>query len=77
MHFYSDGEARCIRRSDLIEALANALPSGTIRLGCQVVSVNMERSSTDAVLQLHDGSSIKAKVFELLLFTSFICSRFV
>ncbi|XP_057527059.1 monooxygenase 1-like isoform X1 [Amaranthus tricolor] len=58
----SDGEARCLRRSDLIEALANALPPETIRYGYQVMSVNMERSSSYSVLQLHDGNSIKAKV---------------
>ncbi|XP_057527063.1 monooxygenase 1-like [Amaranthus tricolor] len=58
----SDGEARCLRRSDLIEALANVLPPETIRYGYQVMSVNMERSSSYSVLQLHDGNSIKAKV---------------
>uniref|UniRef100_A0A803LRV1 FAD-binding domain-containing protein n=1 Tax=Chenopodium quinoa TaxID=63459 RepID=A0A803LRV1_CHEQI len=58
----SEGEARCIRRSDLIEALANALPQETIRFGCQVVSINVERSCSDAVLQLLDGSLIRAKV---------------
>ncbi|XP_021724673.1 uncharacterized protein LOC110691994 isoform X2 [Chenopodium quinoa] len=57
-----EGEARCIRRGDLIEALANALPQETIRFGCQVVSINVERSSSYAVLQLLDGSLIRAKV---------------
>ncbi|KMT02648.1 hypothetical protein BVRB_9g203260 [Beta vulgaris subsp. vulgaris] len=56
------GEARCLRRSDLVDALANALPSETIRFGCQLVSVNIEGSSSYAALQLHDGSLIKAKV---------------
>ncbi|KNA24793.1 hypothetical protein SOVF_012430 [Spinacia oleracea] len=55
-------EGRCIRRSDLLEALANALPSETIRFGCQVVSLNVERSTSYAILELHDGSLIKAKV---------------
>ncbi|KAL2939090.1 Monooxygenase 1 [Bienertia sinuspersici] len=58
----SEGEARCLRRTDLVEALANALPTDTVRFGCQVVSVDVERSSSYAVLQLHNGSSIKAKV---------------
>ncbi|XP_048492134.1 monooxygenase 1 isoform X2 [Beta vulgaris subsp. vulgaris] len=58
----SEEDTRCLRRGDLVEALANALPLQTIRFGCQVVSVNVEKSSSCAVLQLHDGSLIKAKV---------------
>ncbi|XP_021724670.1 uncharacterized protein LOC110691993 [Chenopodium quinoa] len=58
----SEGKARCLKRNDLIEALANALPMETIRFGCQVVSMNVERSTSYAMLQLHDGSLIKAKV---------------
>ncbi|KNA16385.1 hypothetical protein SOVF_089410 isoform B [Spinacia oleracea] len=57
----SEGEARCLRRNDLVEALANALPLETIRFGCQVLSVNVERCNS-TMLQLHDGSVIKAKL---------------
>lgn len=74
-HFHSDGEARCLRRSDLIEALANALPPETIRYGYQVMSVNMERSSSYSVLQLHDGNSIKAKVIQLPNYNALMCAR--
>lgn len=66
--FFSEGEARCLRRNDLVEALANALPLETIRFGCQVLSVNVERCNS-TMLQLHDGSVIKAKVFQLFLYT--------
>ncbi|KAK9691393.1 hypothetical protein RND81_09G194500 [Saponaria officinalis] len=59
---YGTGEARCVRRNDLIEALGNALPSGTVRFGCQVVSVHIEKPSSTTVIQLHGGSLIKAKV---------------
>ncbi|XP_074273737.1 monooxygenase 1-like isoform X2 [Silene latifolia] len=59
---FSTGEARCLRRNDLIEALANELPLGAIRFGCQAVSVHFETSTSTTVLQLHSGGSIKAKV---------------
>ncbi|CAN6687116.1 unnamed protein product [Malus baccata var. baccata] len=55
-------EARCLKRSDLIETLAESLPVGTIRLGCQAISVKLDSLTSHPTLQLHNGSTIKAKV---------------
>ncbi|XP_048230052.1 monooxygenase 1 [Ricinus communis] len=57
----SIGEARCVKRSDLIEALADDLPLGTIRFGCDILSVNLDPEISFPILQLSNGSSIKAK----------------
>ncbi|XP_059631049.1 monooxygenase 1-like [Cornus florida] len=59
---FGSGEARCLKRSDLIKTLADALPVGTIRFGCQVVSVKLDPLTSYPILQLHDGSSVTAKV---------------
>ncbi|KAI6673386.1 hypothetical protein NL676_001292 [Syzygium grande] len=56
------GEARCLRRSILLEALAGDLPSGTIRFGSQVLTIEMDPQTSYPILRLHDGSVIKAKV---------------
>ncbi|XP_058194500.1 monooxygenase 1-like isoform X2 [Rhododendron vialii] len=56
------GEARCLKRSDLIGTLADALPPGTIHLGRQIVSVKLDPSNSYPILQLLDGSSIVAKI---------------
>ncbi|XP_021820471.1 uncharacterized protein LOC110762177 isoform X2 [Prunus avium] len=56
------GETRCLKRTDLITALADSLPRGTIRLGCQALSVKLDSSTTSPSLHLQNGSSIKAKV---------------
>ncbi|KAE9454956.1 hypothetical protein C3L33_13145, partial [Rhododendron williamsianum] len=56
------GEARCLKRSDLIVTLADALPPGTIHLGRQIVSVKLDPSNSYPILQLLDGSSIVAKI---------------
>ncbi|KAF8025091.1 hypothetical protein BT93_F2057 [Corymbia citriodora subsp. variegata] len=58
----SKGEARCIRRSDLVEALAKDLPHGTIRFRCHVISVKLDPVTSYAVLELNNGIVIKAKV---------------
>ncbi|KAI4324019.1 hypothetical protein L6164_023587 [Bauhinia variegata] len=58
----SKGEARCIKRSDLIRTLAEELPAGTVRFGCQVLSVKTDTSTSFPILQLGDGSYIEAKV---------------
>ncbi|ONH90317.1 hypothetical protein PRUPE_8G046000 [Prunus persica] len=47
---------------DLITALAESLPRGTIRLGCQALSVRLDSSTSSPSLHLQNGSSIKAKV---------------
>ncbi|XP_059631050.1 monooxygenase 1-like [Cornus florida] len=59
---FGSGEARCLKRSDLIQTLADALPVGTIHFGCQVVSVKLDPLTSYPILQLHDGSSVMAKV---------------
>ncbi|KAI8004641.1 Monooxygenase 1 [Camellia lanceoleosa] len=57
-----NGEARCLKRSILVETLANELPTGTIRFGCQIIDVQMDPLTSLPILQLHDGTVIKAKV---------------
>ncbi|XP_059650475.1 monooxygenase 1-like [Cornus florida] len=59
---FGNGETRCLKRSDLIEILAESLPHGTVRFGCQIVSVKLDHSTSYPILQLQDGSSIMAKV---------------
>ncbi|XP_041009016.1 monooxygenase 1-like [Juglans microcarpa x Juglans regia] len=58
----SEGEARCVIRSELIEALAAHLPPGTVRLGCQIVSVKLDTVTSSPILQMHDGKEIKAEI---------------
>ncbi|KAL7174805.1 hypothetical protein ACSBR1_043865 [Camellia fascicularis] len=59
---HRNGEARCLKRSILVETLANKLPVGTIRFGCQIIDVQMDPLTSLPILQLHDGTVIKAKV---------------
>ncbi|XP_061364748.1 monooxygenase 2-like [Gastrolobium bilobum] len=54
------GEVRCVRRRLMLEALANELPSGTIRFSSKVVSI--EESGFSKILHLADGTTIKTKV---------------
>ncbi|KAI4371790.1 hypothetical protein MLD38_010099 [Melastoma candidum] len=56
------GEARCLRRSDLIEALAEELPEGTIRFGSRVLSVTADPTDKSHMLQLSNGKVLKARV---------------
>ncbi|XAR55672.1 hypothetical protein NMG60_11035818 [Bertholletia excelsa] len=56
------GENRCLRRSDLVKTLADALPPDAIRFGCQVVSVELHPSTCYPILHLQDGNTIVAKV---------------
>jgi hypothetical protein len=53
-------EVRCVRRRLLLEALANELPSGTIRYLSKVAAI--EESSFFKILHLIDGTTIKTKV---------------
>lgn len=55
-------EARCLKRSDLVETLADALPPGTIRFGCQLVSVKTDPQTNYPTIQLYNGKSITTKV---------------
>ncbi|XP_042492900.1 monooxygenase 1-like isoform X2 [Macadamia integrifolia] len=52
----------CLKRSDLINALANNLPPDTIRFGCQTVALNLDPQTSHPILHLHDGTVIKAEV---------------
>ncbi|KAI9095983.1 hypothetical protein K1719_026130 [Acacia pycnantha] len=53
-------EVRCIRRQLLLEALANELPSGTIRFSSKVVAI--EESGFTKLVHLADGTVIRTKV---------------
>ncbi|KAB1211008.1 3-hydroxybenzoate 6-hydroxylase 1 [Morella rubra] len=55
-------ETRCLRRSDLITSLAESLPHGTVHLGCQILSVTQDSPTSYPIIQLQNGSVIKAKV---------------
>uniref|UniRef100_A0A7N2RDY8 Uncharacterized protein n=1 Tax=Quercus lobata TaxID=97700 RepID=A0A7N2RDY8_QUELO len=55
-----DHEVRCVNRKLLLEALANELPSGTIRFSSKVVSI--EESGFYKLVHLADGTIIKTKV---------------
>ncbi|KAK6256153.1 hypothetical protein SCA6_017458 [Theobroma cacao] len=56
------GELRCLKRTDLLNALAENLPADTVRLGCKVVSIKLDPSTSYPILQLQDGSVLMAKV---------------
>ncbi|KAJ0086359.1 hypothetical protein Patl1_06867 [Pistacia atlantica] len=56
------GETRWVKRSDLIESLAQDLPLGTIRVGCQIFSVKIDANTSFPTLQLNDGTIIRAKM---------------
>ncbi|KAI3431942.1 TPR_REGION domain-containing protein [Psidium guajava] len=58
----SKGEVRCVKRSELIEALAGDLPDGTVRFGCHLLYVERDPVTSLPVLQLSNGSTLKAKV---------------
>ncbi|CAL5416729.1 unnamed protein product [Camellia sinensis] len=45
----------------LVKTLANELPVGTIRFGCQIIDVQMDPLASLPILQLNDGTVIKAK----------------
>ncbi|XP_027356779.1 monooxygenase 1-like [Abrus precatorius] len=60
--FGIDLEFRCIKRTDLIKAMANSLPEGTIRTRCQVLSIEFDPLTRYPQLLLSNGSIIQAKV---------------
>ncbi|XP_054777814.1 monooxygenase 2-like isoform X1 [Prosopis cineraria] len=57
---YGVREVRCVSRQLLVEALANELPSGTIRYSSKVVAI--EESGFTKLIHLADGTIIKTKV---------------
>jgi len=68
-----DHEVRCVQRRILLEALANELPSGTIRFSSKVV--NVEESGFYKIVHLADGTILRTKVYKFML--PFIVSYFV
>ncbi|XP_047315686.1 monooxygenase 1-like [Impatiens glandulifera] len=57
------GETRCVKRGYLINALADALPFGTIRFGCSVISIELDSSTSYfPILHLLGGKTIIAKI---------------
>ncbi|KAF3440932.1 hypothetical protein FNV43_RR19218 [Rhamnella rubrinervis] len=58
----SVGETRCIKRSNLIQGLAEDLPDGTVRCGCHIDSIKTDPLTSSPILHLADGRAIKAKV---------------
>ncbi|KAF8018246.1 hypothetical protein BT93_H3212 [Corymbia citriodora subsp. variegata] len=58
----SKGEVRCVKRNELIEALASDLPDGTVCFECHVLHIETDPVTSFPVLQLSSGSTLKAKV---------------
>ncbi|XVF63327.1 hypothetical protein PTKIN_Ptkin09bG0079100 [Pterospermum kingtungense] len=56
------GEVRCLKRMDLIKALAEPLPMDCVRFECQVLSITLDPLTSYPILRLHDGTIIKAKI---------------
>ncbi|XP_010524530.1 PREDICTED: uncharacterized protein LOC104802571 isoform X2 [Tarenaya hassleriana] len=56
------GAVNCLKRNELVKALAEALPEGTIRFGYGLVSANIDETSSFPILRFKDGRSIRAKV---------------
>ncbi|KAG4918640.1 hypothetical protein GLYMA_20G107200v4 [Glycine max] len=59
---HGDCEVRCVRRQLMLEAIANVLPSGTIRFLSKVVAIEESGFSKIKIVRLADGTSIKTKV---------------
>ncbi|KAI3909919.1 hypothetical protein MKW98_012973 [Papaver atlanticum] len=55
-------EARCLKRNDLVQVLADSLPPNTVRFGCHILAVKLDPVTSQPILQLQDGNTIKAKV---------------
>ncbi|XAR55674.1 6-hydroxynicotinate 3-monooxygenase [Bertholletia excelsa] len=53
---------RCLRRSDLLEALAGDLPVNTIRYGSNVVSINLDQFTSRPLLHFGDGTTLLPKI---------------
>lgn len=64
---------RCVRRQLMLEALANELPSGTIRYSSKVVAI--EESGFCKLVHLADGTTIQTKVTLMFIFLSFLWNK--
>ncbi|OMP09554.1 Monooxygenase, FAD-binding protein [Corchorus olitorius] len=59
----SKGELRCLKRMDLVEALAEPLPANTVHFGCQVMSIKLDHITSYPILKLQDESVDAPKLF--------------
>lgn len=64
MRCSGDCEVRCVRRQLMLEAIANELPSGTIRFLSKVVAIEESGFSKIKIVRLDDGTTIKTKVIK-------------
>ncbi|KAJ4965295.1 hypothetical protein NE237_017144 [Protea cynaroides] len=55
-------ELRCLKRSDLINILANNLPPDTIHFGRQTLALTLDPQTAHPIVHLHDGTIIKTQV---------------
>ncbi|KAH0981377.1 hypothetical protein GBA52_008554 [Prunus armeniaca] len=55
-------ELRCLKRTDLVDILANSLPRNTLHFGCEVLSIKLDPITSSPVLQLQGGRLLNAKV---------------
>ncbi|ONK57779.1 uncharacterized protein A4U43_C09F4010 [Asparagus officinalis] len=53
---------RCVKRSDLIEALANSLPAESIRFGCQIVAIETDPVTSFPIVHTADGCIMRTKI---------------
>ncbi|XP_059308523.1 monooxygenase 1-like isoform X1 [Lycium ferocissimum] len=56
------GEVRCLKRSDIVETFADALPPKTICFGCDIVSIEMDPLTSLPCLLLSNGKRIRAQI---------------
>uniref|UniRef100_A0A2C9UV36 FAD-binding domain-containing protein n=1 Tax=Manihot esculenta TaxID=3983 RepID=A0A2C9UV36_MANES len=56
------GEIRCLKRIDLVKALASDLPLDTIQFGKHVISIQEDPITSYPVLHLQDGSVVRPKI---------------
>ncbi|CAI9114973.1 OLC1v1015802C1 [Oldenlandia corymbosa var. corymbosa] len=56
------GEFRCLKRKDLVNALASALPPDTIKFGYNVVAMKMNHKTMSPGLQFDDGKVLQPEV---------------
>ena len=63
-------ELRCVKRTDLMNIMADNLPQNTVRFGCNVLSIELDPRTSSPVLHLQDGTSLKAMVCSLQLIRS-------
>lgn len=53
---------RCLKRADLMQALADDLPPNTVRFGCTVLGIKVDPSTSYPTVHLDDGTVLHAKV---------------